>query len=165
MANYSKAPQEVISIAKQLIAEYHSDLQDASIGFLFRDEAPESDGRVTLGMAKKIGDTERVFMDYDFIIWLAEDKFYTLNSHQQTALIDHELTHCVFLDEKAKIRKHDVEEFAVIIQRYGLWWPGAGELKAAMLQAPLFEPERNGRIEAADIGPDVLDQLDDLNFG
>lgn len=164
MAKFTKAPKEVIDMAKHIIDQYHPDLQDASIGFLFRDEAPVSNGVMTLGMAKTVGATEREFMDYDFIIWLAEDKFYTLDYRQREALIDHELTHCMFADEKAKMRKHDFEEFAVIIQRYGLWWPGAQELKEAMLQAPLFPVEKAGRVEPADLGPDVLDQLDDLDF-
>lgn len=165
MADYSKAPNEVLIVASGLIKKHYPDLQDAAIGFLMRDKAPESNGRITYGAAKKIGDLEREYMDYDFVIWLAEDKYYMLDSAQREALIDHELMHCMFDAErgKAKIRQHDVEEFAAIIKRHGLWWPGANDVKEALYQLPMFESA--GKVEAVPLdGPDVLDQLDDLDF-
>ena len=44
-----------------------------------------------------------------------------MTPEQRRALIDHELSHCSFLDQVPEMRHHDIEEFKHIIERYGFW--------------------------------------------
>lgn len=147
-----KATDEVIDIARELIGQYHPSLEDASIGFLFRSEAPISNGKATYGKAKKISEADAIFMDYDFIIWLAQDMWDRLTPAQKTALVDHELCHChLGDDDKPKILPHDIEEFNCILQRHGFWWPSSHITVEAIQHSLLPLGERRGKVEAVTI--------------
>ena len=144
---YHQPTSDVIELVESVMARYHEHLEDANIGILFRDEAPESDGHFTLGMAKKVTDEMRAAgLNYHFIIWFAEDWWERLDARQREALVDHELMHCMWDGEKCKIRQHDFEEFNEIIVRHGFWRPGGHDTKQAVQQAlPLA---RFGKVEA-----------------
>ena len=125
MTEWWKVPDKVVHLAEELIALYHESLANAKIALIFRDEAPVTDGRATLGKAMKVSPQWKPLLKdqtTDFVIWLAYDRWEHLDNKQKRALLDHELCHC-FLDHegRAKIRGHDIEEFAVIIQRHGAW--------------------------------------------
>lgn len=152
-ASFRTASADVIKIAKDLIGKYHTHLIYARIGFLFRSEAPVSGGKVTLGKAKLVTAEMKVYADYDFLIWLAKDRYDLMTEEQRTALIDHELCHCLYddVEEKASLRGHDLEEFNCILQRYGFWWRGA-EMTAQAVQGHLFSFNlERGVIEAATV--------------
>lgn len=153
-AEWRKAPHLVIEIAERIIAKHHPDLLDARIGFLMRSEAPKrGNGMVVYGKAKKISDEMKTLWPYDFVIWLAEDCFNRFSALQREALIDHELMHCLWDKRKqaAKLRSHDLEEFNVILQRYGLWWP-ASDATAIALQPHLpLDTVHRGGVEAVDV--------------
>jgi hypothetical protein len=152
-AEYTPAPDFVIEIAQELVDQYHPWLQDTSIGFLMRSEAPQSNGQITYGQASKVKPELRALgVDYDFLIWLAHDQFVNLSARQRVALIDHELCHCVVVDGKAKIRPHDVTEFNCIIERHGFWWPSAEATIVAIQPHLPLEQGRRGRVEAVDMG-------------
>lgn len=162
MAKFYPATKDVVETVERMIKLYHPSLEDADIGVLLRDEAPESDGHITLGMAKKVTPDMRALMPYHFVLWFAEDKWQTLTLTQRDALVDHELCHCRFdagLGE-AKIRKHDFEEFNEIIERHGFWWPGAGATKQAVEEGyrkhSLFG--RLGRVTAVEVGGQALQE-------
>lgn len=151
-AEYTPAPDIVIRIAKELIDQYHPWLQDASIGFLMRDRAPQSSGQITYGQASKVKPELRALgMDYDFLIWLAYDQFVNLSPKQRIAMIDHELCHCFMVGDKAQIRPHDITEFNCIIERHGFWWPSADATVVAIQPHLPLEQERRGRVEAVDM--------------
>jgi hypothetical protein len=146
---WRQAPQMVIDIAERIIAEYHPDLLDARIGFLLRSGS----GMVVYGKAKKVSEELKTVLPYDFIIWLAEDMLGRFSAIQREALIDHELSHCLWNEEKraAKMRPHDLEEFNHIIERYGLWWP-ASDATALAIQPHLpLERERRGKVSAVEM--------------
>lgn len=155
-ANFTKAPPEVVEIAQELIGQYHESLTEANIALLFRDEAPVSGGKVTLGQAKKVPPDQKLLMTipYDFIIWFAADWWDRLEARQRLAMIDHELQHCYMDSEgNASLAKHDIEEFNCILERHGFWWPGAEVTAQAVSQMPLLERVRKiGRVEAIDPG-------------
>lgn len=149
------APQHVIDVAQHLIARYHEHLKGARIAFIMRSEAPRSGGKLTLGKAKKVSAELQVHIEYDFIIWLAKDWYQRLSALQREALIDHELSHCEWFDEKASIKGHDVEEFAHIIERYGYWWPNSDRFEMAVqaaLPMPKTESEKEGAVGTIDFG-------------
>lgn len=101
-----------------------------------------------------------MFMDYDFVIWVALDWWNRFKPEQKVALVDHELCHCyIDADDKPKILPHDVEEFNCILERHGLWWPNA-DVTAKAIQYSLLpldnirlERIRRGRVEAISAPP------------
>lgn len=149
-----EASDDVVMLAEQIINEHHPHLLDAKIGFLFRSEAPVSNGRITYGMCKKLGKDMQVYLDYDFIIWLAYDKWMGLSDKQRRALVDHELCHAGMTGEaqdKPAILPHDIEEFNCILKRHGFWWP-LGDLTVDAIQPHLpLELERRGKVSAVNI--------------
>lgn len=149
MGKFRKASDEVVKIAEHIINLYHEELMDARIGLLFRDEAPVSDGRITLGMAKKVGEDMKPYVPYDFVIWVAGDYWPELTEKQKQALIDHELCHCVRIGGKLAMRKHDIEEFTCILERHGVWYPKFcyPERLEQAFQAALW---KTGKVEAVD---------------
>ncbi len=152
---WMKAPQQVIDMAKHILNKHHEHLQEVRIAFIMRSEAPETNGKVTYGKAKKVSAELQVHIPYDFIIWLARDRWISLSSLQREALIDHELSHCEWDGDAARIKGHDVEEFAHIIERYGFWWPSSDKVEMAVQHRlplqPVEEP-RQGGIGTIDFG-------------
>jgi hypothetical protein len=129
---------DVATIARQLISEHHRHLLDAHLLYLFTRKPRSKAGKTVLGTAQKAsGITEylstRPGQDgdlhaADFILVFSYQEWKDLTESQRRALVDHELTHCDFKEDKWgtitwKIRGHDVEEFREIIQRHGLWQP------------------------------------------
>ena len=55
---YKEVPSEVLSIAKELIDQFHQQLQECMIGFVFRSEAAISGGKMVLGTTGKV--TEKI---------------------------------------------------------------------------------------------------------
>lgn len=166
MGKFRRADEEVVDLVTEVREKWHRGLEFARIGVLMRNEAPVTKGRVTLGKAKKTTDEERLLSreELDFIVWFAADQWETLTDEQKTALVDHELCHCRFLNGSAEIRPHDVEEFDAVIRRHGLWWPDAERTIEAI--QPHFGFLNGGGVEAIDPDPfnekDVLDQVDQV---
>lgn len=148
-------------IVDQLVHEHHSELRDAKIVLAWhKGWKPDVDGRVTLGMCRKASDLDRQLADYDFIILLNREWWTNISvtQEQQVALMDHELCHAEVVidpvtndphvDEKGRtvyrIRKHDIEEFAAIVERYGCYKRDLETFAAALFRGPqrtLFERE------------------------
>ena len=120
---WSKANDEVLATARVAIDQWHPELVNARIGFMFRDEATKSQGRQVWGQASKVADKMKALVNLDFVVWVAFDIWESLTSDQRLALIDHELCHCQYYaaEEKAVLRGHDIEEFLVVIERHGYW--------------------------------------------
>jgi hypothetical protein len=115
------------------------------------------DGRLTLGRCKKVTDLEREFMPYDFIIILNRDFWEDerVTDHQRRALLDHELCHAAVatdregdprVDEKNRVvyrtRKHTLEEFHEIVDRYGLYKQDLEEMWRTMCRAQTAKTKR-----------------------
>jgi hypothetical protein len=136
MTLYRQA-EEIQGIAQDQITntEQHHNLRLVEIRYVWRDKAAVSKGRHVLGKARLIrglnaflagtGDEgdDRPF----FVMEIAEDTWtHMLDDSQRWALVDHELCHMKVVFDAAglpelSIRGHDVEEFAAVIQRNGLW--------------------------------------------
>jgi hypothetical protein len=156
MAVYSEAPPQIVEIARRLINEHHKDLEEMDIGFLVRDVNGSRRGMPVLSNSQITPQNLRTFIDFDFIIWISEEAWSAYGEEQRIALIDHELSHCTTDDNGAPaLRGHDIEEFSIIISRYGLWNPRLYMLdpilaKAKQLILDGVEVTRKGRVEAAD---------------
>ncbi len=164
MTIWSEVSTKVLEIAKDLIQKYHPDLKEARVAFVFRDKASKSANKMVLGKASKISDKLKAAgLDYDFLIWLAEEEYSELLPEQQRALIDHELCHCSFLDQVPEMRHHDIEEFKCIIERYGFWNMSLLEIKPALTNALQMKmdfeiPERGAIVT---IKPELMDSIEE----
>ena len=155
-SEYWSVDDEVIEMAQDLIEQYHPMLTDARIAIVFRDEAPSSKGRLTLGVASIINSKWRPLLNdkFDFLIWLAHDQWTMMDKRKRRALLDHELCHCIFGKNGWTIRPHDIEEFHCIIQRHGLWNEDAQQMALA-IQGQLFpNGEKKGFVSSV-VFPEV----------
>jgi hypothetical protein len=128
---YSPAP-EVEEIALRLIKKYYPELSasDIRIEYVFRSEALKTRGKQVLGKARKVTGLNAHLAQRDgdesefFVLEIAADIWKLLTAAQQEALVDHELMHFVVKEDfTLAIRAHDLEEFATIVRRHGLWQP------------------------------------------
>lgn len=152
--------REMYDMLHQLVDEHHSELIGASIALAWATKwKADPDGRLKLGVCKKVNDPERALMGHDFVVILNKDFWTnpTVEDWQRKALLDHELCHAQVKydpdgepveDEKGRkvyrIRKHDVEEFSEIIARHGTYKKNLEDFAKALMrskQRPLkFEP-------------------------
>lgn len=142
MAAHHFAAPDVRRIAETLIAKHHKHLTGIRMEYLFLSEASRRNGKITLGTARKItgynallstpsviGDPEGTSegLEY-FLITIAADTWELLPDKARIALVDHELAHCAIDrnddgEVSLSLRNHEIEEFAAILRRHGLWKP------------------------------------------
>lgn len=151
MADFWKADSDVIELVDEAINRWHPALKRARIGVIMREEAQKSDGREVYGKARLVSEIESVYIPFDFIIELAYDLWKRLTGSQRIALIDHELCHCRYWEGKASLRRHDFEEFSVVLKRHGYWWPQAHDVAVTAKQATLWEPNGEGGVQAVSV--------------
>jgi len=147
---WEKANSMCIDLVAKVIHEYHPRLREARIGVLFRSTAGSRNGRLIIGQASTVSEKWNVVLGnvsrLDFIIWLAKDWWDDASVDQRNALVDHELCHCYFDEWKPKILGHDIEEFAEVIERHGLWRNDLVTVASAF--QPWLLREGNGEVVA-----------------
>lgn len=163
MPDWKKATPDVLKMAERLIEKHHKSLIGARIGFLFRDKAQKSKGKIILGKASKVSPRLQPYLNYDFLIWIAEEEWDNMLQAAREALLDHELCHCYMGVDGPKILPHDIEEFRDIIDRHGFWSTDLMLIKPVLQRRlPGIEekPEaRKGSVEAVDPDPQVVGEL------
>lgn len=144
---------EAAEVGRELIEQYHRHLEDATIQYLFTSAKRTKAGRVVLGTAARANPILKYFssdkygIGADFVLLFSLDEWFALNEAQRAALVDHELCHCSgeYDDNREQwtwsIRGHDVEEFAEVIERHGLWRRDLEQMASAIdqLRLPLAE--------------------------
>ncbi len=141
---FLSAPQPE-AIVKALIPVLHQHLlrpREASIVCLFREEMARR-GRVRLGVAAKASSKITYLTGHDFSLEFNWTYWTKLSAPQRIALVDHELSHCGVNDKGNWVMiPHDVEEFASIVERWGLWTPDLVQFNTAIkaIQTDLFAP-------------------------
>lgn len=133
------AGKTMYALVYALVDEHHEELSRTNVRIALAWATgwkPDVDGRVMLGKCKKATDLDRELAPFDFVILLNRDFWQNprVTDLQRRALLDHELMHAaVAYDENGdakvddrgrtvyRIRKHDLEEFSDIAQRYGCW--------------------------------------------
>lgn len=157
-AMYWPAP-ELAKRAQPIIKQHHSHLLGVEPLWVWREKASKSKGKVTLGKARRLtglnaalvgafdsGNGDFYAEDYPetgdrFVIEIARDTWDELDRDQRTALLDHELCHCLTdTDDETgqlilKLVSHDVEEFEAIVRRHGLWEPDLSSFGAAVAES------------------------------
>lgn len=132
---YDPAP-EVAAIARDLIAEHHTHLLGVRIEYVFCDRLPKNKGKAQLGNARKISslnaflagkpDQEDKTTPPFFVVTIHSASWQFLKDSQRIALVDHELSHLWAEEDedgnrKLKLLGHDLEEFAAVVRRHGVW--------------------------------------------
>lgn len=100
---------------------------EATIVYLSSDKEKKSKGKLVLGECEKINPKYKWAIPADFTITVFEPNVIGLSEDQIRILLLHELLHVkIELDdngeEKYSINPHDIEDFRLIIDRYGLDW-------------------------------------------
>lgn len=159
MATQFRPASEAQRIAEDLISKYYPEIEESEveIRYIFRDECGKKGGREILGTCSKVSGRAAFLAqngkpseDYIppkelafYVLEFAEDLWKGLTPEQRIALVDHELAHILIEPPEneddgwtLKTISHDVEEFAAVIQRHGLWKPDlqwfADQTRAAM---------------------------------
>lgn len=100
---------------------------EATIIYLSSNKEKKSKGRTVFGECEKIPDKYKWAIPADFTITIYEPNIVDFTDKQIRILLLHELLH-VGIDfrkdgtEAYSVRPHDVEDFRIIIDRYGLDW-------------------------------------------
>ena len=123
---------ELAELAFQVMDE-HPDVSwirenlDVSIGYLRSDKLKISKGRLVLGECIVVKEVYRWCCPYDFLIVIYGPNTAGMTEEQMKILLYHELLHVqVDYDRNGnpvyKTNPHDVEDFRVILDRYGMDW-------------------------------------------
>lgn len=126
---YDKAPDEIVEIVQEIANDCHQRLDGAKIAVICRETASKKNGRAVMATASKPTPKMIPLLDqrYHFVLCIALDVWDDLDPAQRRALVDHELCHMDFADGDPIIVGHDLEEFAEVINRRGLWRRDMGE--------------------------------------
>lgn len=136
-------------IAKELI-DSEPELEEirfseATICYLSSEHEKTADGKAILGQCEKIQEKYKWAIPCDFTITLFEPNIEDLSDEQIRVVIFHELLHVGIRvnnetgEEDYYIKHHDVEDFRLLIDRFGIDWANPGEEFEFVK-----EPEDNG---------------------
>lgn len=150
---FSEAPA-VRRIAEELIAEHHPELEGKRIDYLFSSKPKKTHGKVALGWVTVVtgiaawygqeGNEDPQKIGEPFFLMVIDRRSWNfqLNSKQKVALVDHELCHLVVEEiynkdgahtgTNFKLRGHDLEEFADVVKRHGIWLEDVEEFREAI---------------------------------
>ncbi len=140
LTGYREAPESIITLAEDLIAERHFRLRDAQILYLLSEDEIKYQDRLVPGRLYKISEREKTKLKKDFILVIAEPTWEVLSTEDKKAAMDHILCYgTTNSDGGYKLRKPDFLGFYNNISEYGFWNRELKELKKRMGQMSLFK--------------------------
>ena len=93
------------------------------ISYVESDKQKVSNGKIVYADCNKVQPLYKAYIPYDFIIRMYEPNVMMLNDDQIKILMYHELLHVGLEDNgETRIVPHDIEDFGVILSRYGMNW-------------------------------------------
>lgn len=116
---YQQIAQDLINERPELEAIKNSDV---TIICLSSDCEKKSNKKVVFGQCEKIADKYKWGIPCDFTITIFEPNVVGFTEEQLKILIFHELLHVGIDGDKYFINPHDLEDFKVIIDNYGVNW-------------------------------------------
>lgn len=139
------------AMAEILIKAFHISIRRRAIAYLWKENMGDG-ARVKLGHAQRASATVKFLGEVDFVLCFNHSAWKILTFEQRVALVDHELMHCDVDSESGNpiLVHHDVEEFGLIVRRWGLWKPDLrsfGDCVKPHLQIDLWDegpPKANG---------------------
>lgn len=126
-----KISEQYAEVAKHLIREEkcleYIAQSEVKILYLSSDKEKCSKGKVIFGECEKVPDKYKWAIPYDFTITVFEPNVEEFTEEQIKTLLLHELLH-VGVDfsmdgsESYHLNPHDIEDFRLIIDRFGMDW-------------------------------------------
>lgn len=123
--NYEEIAQELIDNEPELAYIKNSQVK---IAFLESDQSKKADkDKLVLGECEKVAAKNKWAINYDFTITLFRNNLIGLTLDQIRVVLFHELLHVGIEQgpdetEIYSVRKHDLEDFKIIIDRFGTEW-------------------------------------------
>lgn len=161
----SQEGQDVFALVNDIVKKHHQELRNAKIAVAWMvGNKSDRDGRLVLGRMRKCSELDRELAVFDFCLLLNRESWRIFSPAQRAALVDHELCHATeALDKNLeaiedahgkkvyRIRKHDIEEFAAVVRRHGMYKSDLETFAEALdagRQAQLFDPKKKGKAAA-----------------
>ena len=126
--NYQRIAEDLIQNEPELA--YIKDSR-VRIAYLESDSAKKADEtHLVMGECEKVAAKNRLAINYDYTITLYKKNLVGLSADQIRIVMFHELLHVGIEpgpegDEIYSVRKHDLEDFKLIIDKYGTEWSKA----------------------------------------
>ena len=123
--NYQRIAEDLIQNEPEL--QYIKDSR-VRIAYLESDNAKKADtDKLVLGECEKVQAKNKWAINYDFTITLFKKNLVGLSADQIRIVMFHELLHVGIEpgpegDEIYSVRKHDLEDFKLIIDKFGTEW-------------------------------------------
>lgn len=122
--DYEKIAKDLINTEDAL--EYIRD-SNVRIVYLSSEQKKTNERKLVLGQCEKVADKYKWGIPCDFTITVFEPNIETLSDEQIRILLFHELLHVGIVDngngeETYQINPHDLEDFKLIIDRFGTEW-------------------------------------------
>lgn len=123
--NYANIAQELINNELELAYIKNSRVR---IAYLESDQSKKADkDKLVLGECEKVAAKNKWAINYDFTITLFKNNLIGLSAAQIRTVLFHELLHVGIElgaegEEIYSVRKHDLEDFKIIIDRFGTDW-------------------------------------------
>lgn len=123
--NYANIAQELIDKEPELA--YIKDSR-VRIAYLESDQSKKADkDKLVLGECEKVAAKNKWAINYNFTITLFKNNLIGLSPAQIKIVLFHELLHVGIEpgadgDEIYSVRKHDLEDFKLIIDKFGTEW-------------------------------------------
>lgn len=109
-------------ILRYVVEHYRDSLAGFRIAIVAQKEIPAVNRRGRLGTATKLPGKLRYLAEWDAVITIDFGRWARLSDRDRQRLIHHELEHLDLNDERTglRLRSHDFEDFASVIELYGL---------------------------------------------
>ena len=147
MATYDES-ERLKNMAEGLIEEHHEHLAKTNIAYVMKSYDPESKSKGskaarpgkkrTIGKARCLDAILQLITGIHFVIIIDERLWDQLEVNQQTAVLDHELSHLGWDADGAYLKDHDITEFGDVVSRHGIYMDDIQEFLEKTRQLPLF---------------------------
>lgn len=105
-----------------------SHLEGENIIYLSSTHAKKANRKKVLGQCEKVADKNKWAIPCDFTITLFEPNLVGLSMEQIVLVIWHELLHVGVDDDNKWIEPHDLNDFKMIIEKFGVKWSVPGTM-------------------------------------
>lgn len=137
--------EEIEIQLKTVKKQWHETLKNVHIIVFLRDGEWKTHSKQVVAKIRKVTPYENELYqseenELDAVLTINQEAWAQMSVEQKTACLDHELCHICFDSEKDGIQiiTHDVEEFAIVIKRHGLWHPDLQHFSENVAQTTLF---------------------------
>ncbi len=125
--------EEYTEISQQLIEEMPElallRAADITIVYLRSEHRKKAKGKIVKAQVEKVGEKYKWGIPADFTVTVFEPNCEGMNSEQMKILLFHELLHIGQINGTWTTVPHDLEDFKLIINKYGTDWDLAEEQK------------------------------------